>query len=323
MYCENCGHKLKDKDLYCEECGTKVKRKEIIADKPKKDSSLKIVLIVLGCIFGGLIFLGLIVAFIVLLGYSYVDKLDVDYDWDNAINNYSTYSHLKTDEEFLKEIPNLKDTYLESKDIYSGFYSYYNADFITPSNMNQNILVSIVFNDIEKKEATIIDNTYDIDKNNIDSFKVLDNIEDNYFKLDDLFVFSVREEEIHSRVKNLFNVDIDPSLINYKNDICEGYIRYIDKSKIYRKYYEECDNGKYFTKIANIVNYGDYVKVQEYVGFIKDDKVFDEFDGDYICEVNEVKKFYQDLEKEEKVFRKRNDGTYYLESISDTDIYFD
>ena len=85
MYCENCGYKLKNKDLFCEECGTKINRTNDI-----KNNSNKTIGIILGCVFGGIFLLiALIVLFFILI-FNTVDINDVSYQDEikNIVDGY-------------------------------------------------------------------------------------------------------------------------------------------------------------------------------------------------------------------------------------------
>ena len=78
MYCGNCGKKVGDNDLFCENCGNALK-KEII----EKKNDNKIVWIVLGCVFG-VIFLVIV---LLILGFVVFGTLSVD-ESDEYDNNY-------------------------------------------------------------------------------------------------------------------------------------------------------------------------------------------------------------------------------------------
>lgn len=93
MYCENCGKRLNEMDLYCSECGIKVNKIELSENK----NSAKTIWIVLGCIFGGIILIPIIIFFItffiIIDNANTIDdfeeyELKEYYDYENINNSY-------------------------------------------------------------------------------------------------------------------------------------------------------------------------------------------------------------------------------------------
>jgi len=91
MYCENCGKRLGEDHLYCSECGVKVNRINLADEK----NSANTIWIVLGCIFGGIILIPIIIFFITF--FIIVDNANTIDDFeDYDLNEYYDYENLNS-----------------------------------------------------------------------------------------------------------------------------------------------------------------------------------------------------------------------------------
>ncbi len=310
MYCENCGSKVKENDIYCENCGTKLKTVEI---KQKKNTNWILIILI---VFGSILFLSFLGAFAFYHIWSIYEN-----EIKEAINDVkiSIDEEILSDDDYLEHYPSIKEVYLNSKDIDSGFYSYYNASNISTSLMNKNNLISMAIVSLDKNKnyenPLTLDNTlYNVDINNFESFNSLDTVSDEYFKVDELFVKSFSRDVVNNEAMKLFNVTVEQE-ISYNNDICNGSIRLVNDS--YKFYYKDCNNKNYYyTKIKGIKELDDYILVDEYVGYVMDNKVYDRYDGEFVSDLDHVGDYYELLSQYTKTFRKNSDGSYFLENVS-------
>lgn len=310
MYCENCGSKVKENDIYCENCGTKLKTVEI---KQKKNTNWVLIILI---VFGSILFLSFLGAFAFYRIWSIYEN-----EIKEAINDVkiSIDEEILSDDDYLEHYPSIKEVYLNSKDIDSGFYSYYNANNISTSLMNKNNLISMAIVSLDKNKnyenPLTLDNTlYNVDINNFESFNSLDTVSDEYFKVDELFVKSFSRDVVNNEAMKLFNVTVEQE-ISYNNDICNGSIRLVNDS--YKFYYKDCNNKNYYyTKIKEIKELDDYILVDEYVGYVMDNKVYDRYDGEFVSDLDHVGDYYELLSQYTKTFRKNSDGSYFLENVS-------
>ena len=310
MYCENCGSKVKENDIYCENCGTKLKTVEI---KQKKNTNWVLIILI---VFGSILFLSFLGAFAFYRIWSIYEN-----EIKEAINDVkiSIDEEILSDDDYLEHYPSIKEVYLNSKDIDSGFYSYYNANNISTSLMNKNNLISMAIVSLDKNKnyenPLTLDNTlYNVDINNFESFNSLDTVSDEYFKVDELFVKSFSRDVVNNEAMKLFNVTVEQE-ISYNNDICNGSIRLVNDS--YKFYYKDCNNKNYYyTKIKGIKELDDYILVDEYVGYVMDNKVYDRYDGEFVSDLDHVGDYYELLSQYTKTFRKNSDGSYFLENVS-------
>lgn len=310
MYCENCGSKVKENDIYCENCGAKLKTIEV---KPKKNTNWVLVVLI---VFGSILFLSFLGAFAFYRIWSIYEN-----EIKEAINDVkiSIDEEILSDDDYLEHYPSIKEVYLNSKDIDSGFYSYYNANNISTSLMNKNNLISMAIVSLDKNKnyenPLTLDNTlYNVDINNFESFNSLDTVSDEYFKVDELFVKSFSRDVVNNEAMKLFNVTVEQE-ISYNNDICNGSIRLVNDS--YKFYYKDCNNKNYYyTKIKGIKELDDYILVDEYVGYVMDNKVYDRYDGEFVSDLDHVGDYYELLSQYTKTFRKNSDGSYFLENVS-------
>ena len=322
MYCENCGHALHENDKFCESCGNAIER--VILKQENKSN--KTLWIVLGSIFGGLLLLG--VLGVVFLTFIFVDyntrvKEAVDYEIDDNYN--SALQNLETDDEYLEMYSEIRDVYFSTKDIYNGEISYYNQEYVFLNNLNYNNLVLMVLNATKDNDDIPIEVSVekDIDVEDKDSFKALDDIGLDYYKVNNIYIRSLSNNVVIDKVKKAFNVDYRADEIdsNYFYDICDGYFRFVENDLSYKFYYKECGFvDEYFTKIYNIQMNNDDILVKEYVGYNLSDFIYDEYKGDYVSSVDTIKYHYDELDKFEKVFKKNENDEYYLYSVREIQV---